>query len=77
MGARSSGLDISAQIYDIYTYLLQVIDVFPKYLRSVALRSKPGTTVASAFESSLLEPNYTKPLRRRALWVRKKMEKNF
>jgi hypothetical protein len=43
---------------DKYRYLLQVIDVFSKNLRSVPLRFKTGPTVASAFESILQDPKH-------------------
>jgi hypothetical protein len=39
-------MDLSSlKKYDNYKYILQVIDVFSKYLRSVPLRSKTGSDV--------------------------------
>jgi len=48
-----------------YRYLLQVIDVFSKYLHSVPLRTKTGKEVAAALESIFRDPKYKKPIRRR------------
>ena len=53
-----------------YRYLLQVIYVFSKYLYSVPLRTKTGKEVAAALESIFRDPKYTKPIRRRPVWVR-------
>ena len=60
-----------------HRYLLQVIYVFSKYLHSVPLRTKTGKEVASALESILQDPKYTKLLRRRPVWVRTDKEKEF
>ena len=54
---------------DKYKYLLSVIDTFLIYLHIAPLRSKTGTAVNSAFRSILAK--YSKPLRRRPVWVRK------
>ena len=62
---------------DNHRYLLQVIDVFSKYLHSMPLRTKTGKEVASALESILQYLKYTKPLRRRAVWVRTDKGKEF
>jgi len=53
---------------DNHKYLLQVIDVFSKYLHSIPLRTKTGKEVA--LESKLQNPKYTKPIQRRPVWVR-------
>jgi len=45
-----------------YRYLLQVIDVFSKYLHSVPLRTKTGKEVAATLESIFKDPKYTKPM---------------
>ena len=58
-----------------YRYLLQVIDVFSKYLHSVPLRTKTGKEVAAALESIFRDPKYTK--RRRPVWVRTDKGKSF
>jgi len=60
-----------------YKYLLQVIDVFSKYLLSIPLRTKTGKEVATALESILQDPKYTKPIRRRPVWVRTDKGKEF
>jgi len=48
-----------------YRYLLQVIDVFSRYLHSVPLRTKTGKVVAAALECIFRDPKYTKPIRKR------------
>jgi len=60
-----------------YRHLLQVIDVFLKYLHSVPLRTKTGKEVAAALESIFKDPKYTKPIRRRPVWVRTDKGKEF
>ena len=60
---------------DKYTYLLSVIDTFSKYLHIVPLRAKTGTAVSSAFRSIL--EKYSKPVRRRPIWVRTDKGKEF
>ena len=60
---------------DRYKYLLSVIDVFSKYLHIVPLRAKTGAAVSSAFRSILAK--YSKPLRRRPIWVRTDKGKEF
>ena len=62
---------------DYHRYLLQVIEVFSKYLHSIPLRTKTGKEVASALESILQDPKYTKPIRRRPVWVRSDKGKEF
>jgi len=65
-------LDLSSvkKYNDNHRYLLQVIDVFSKYLHSIPLRTKTGKDVASALESILQNQKYTKPIRRRPVCVR-------
>jgi len=63
--------------YNNYMYLLQVIDVFSKYLHCVPLRTKTGGEVAAAFESIFRDSKYTKPIRRRPVWVRTDKGKEF
>ena len=71
-------MDLSSlKKYNNYRYLLQVIDVFSKYLHSVPLRTKTGKEVAAALESKFREPKYTKPIRRRPVWVRTDKGKEF
>jgi len=60
-----------------HRYLLQVIDVFSKYLHSIPLRTKTGKEVAAALESILHDPRYTKLIRRRPVWVRTDKGKEF
>jgi hypothetical protein len=48
---------------------LTVIDVLSKFLHIVPLKSKTGPAFASAFKSVFNDPNYSKPLRRRPIWV--------
>jgi transposase InsO family protein len=55
---------------DNYKYVLQVIDVFSKYLHSVPLRTKTGAAVTSTFKAILQDPKYSKPIRRRPVWLR-------
>ena len=60
---------------DGYRYLLSVIDVFSKFLHIVPLRAKTGAAVSSAFRSILAK--YSKPVRRRPIWVRTDKGKEF
>jgi hypothetical protein len=43
---------------DNYKYILQVTDVFSKYLHSVPLCSKTSAAVTSAFKAILQDPRY-------------------
>jgi len=72
-------MDLSSVKYnnDNHRYLLQVIDVFSKYLHSIPLRTKTGKEVASALESILQDPKYTKPIHRRPVWVSTDKGKEF
>jgi len=71
-------LDLSSlKKFNNYRYLLQVIDVFSKYLHSVPVRTKTGKEVAAALESRFKDPKYTKPIRRRPVWVRTDRGKSF
>jgi len=60
-------LDLSSlkKFNNNYRYLLQVIDVFSRYMHSVPLRTKTGKEVAAVLESIFKDPKYTKPIRRR------------
>ena len=60
-----------------YGYLLQVIDVYSKYLHRVPLRKKTGKEVAAALESILRDPKYKKAKGRRPVWVRTDKGKEF
>ena len=60
---------------DRYKYLLSVIDVFSKFLHIVPLWAKTGAAVSSAFRSILAK--YSKPVRRRPIWVRTDKGKEF
>ena len=51
-------------------YLLTVIDVFSKFLHMVPLKSKSVKDVSAAFRSVLKDSVYSKPLKRRPVWVR-------
>jgi len=72
-------LDLSSvkKYNDNHRYLLQVINVFSKYPHSIPLHTKTGKEVALALESILQHPKYTKPIRRRPVWVRTDKEKEF
>jgi hypothetical protein len=72
-------LDLSSltKYNDNHRYLLQVIEVFSKYLHSIPLRTKTGKEVASALKSILQDPKYTKPIRRRPVWERTDKGKEF
>ena len=77
-------LDLSSvkKYNDNHLYLLQVIDVFSKYLHSISLRTKTGKEVESALESILHTKyikyiKYTKPICRRPVWVRTDKGKVF
>ena len=60
---------------DRYKYLLSVIDVFSKYLHIVPLRVKTGAVISAAFRSILAK--YSKPVRRRPIWIRTDKGKEF
>jgi hypothetical protein len=62
---------------DSYRYMLTVIDVFSKFLHVVPLRAKTGTAVSSAFLSIFKDKKYSKPIRRRPIWVRTDRGKEF
>jgi len=66
-----------AKYNDNYKYLLTVIDVFSKYLYVIPLKSKTGPDVTAAFCSIFKEPKYSKPFRRRPVWVRTDKGKEF
>jgi hypothetical protein len=72
-------LDLSShkKYNDNYKYVLQVIDVFSKYLHSVPLRTKTGAAVTSAFKAILQDPKYYKTIRRRPVWQRTDKGKGF
>ena len=57
--------------------LLSVTDVLSKYLHVVSLKSKTGPSVTSAFESVLKDTKYSKPIRRRPVWVQTDTGKEF
>ena len=61
---------------DGHKYILTVIDVFNKYLHMVPLKVKTRAATASAFESILQDPKY-RSRRRRPIWVRTDMGKEF
>jgi hypothetical protein len=63
-------VQILAKFNDNDKYILSVIDVISKFLHIVSLRYKKGTAVSSAFRSMLNDPKYSKPLRRRPVWMR-------
>ena len=58
-------------------YLLTVINVFSKFLHMVPLKSKSGKDVSSAFQLVLKDPRYSKPFKRRPVWVRTDKGKAF
>ena len=60
-----------------YKYILSVTDVFSKYLHMVPLKSKTGASVASACESFLQDPIFSKSRLRRPVWVRKDRARSF
>jgi transposase InsO family protein len=60
-----------------YKYLLTVIDVFSKFLHIVPLKSKTGPTVTSAFKSIVNNNKYSKPVKKRPIWVRTDKGKEF
>ena len=68
-------VQILGKYNDKYKYLLTVIDVFSKFLHFVPLRSMTGTAVTTAFRSVLSK--YSKPVRRRPIWVRTDRGKKF
>jgi len=51
--------------------------MFLKYLHSIPLRTKTGKEVAAALESIFRDPKYTKPIRKRPVWVRIDKGKEF
>jgi hypothetical protein len=67
----------ASQNNDGVKYLLSVIDVFPKFLHIVPLKSKTGKDVTLGLQSILMDPRYLKPIRRRPLWLRTDKGKKF
>jgi len=51
--------------------------VFSKYLHCIPLRTKTRKEVTAALKSILQDPKYTKPIRRRPVWVRTDKGKEF
>jgi hypothetical protein len=70
-------VQVLAKCNDSYKYLLTVIDVFSKFLHIVPLKSKTGPAVTRAFQSILEDPKYSKPVRRRPVWVQTDRGKEF
>jgi hypothetical protein len=66
-----------AKYNDKFKYLFTANDVFSKFLHIVPLKSKTGPAVTSAFKSIFNDPRYSKPLRRRPIWVRTDRGKEF
>ena len=66
-----------AKYNDGVRYLLTVIDVFSKFLHIVPLQSKTGKAVTEAFRSVFNDPRYSKPIRKRPVWVRTDRGKEF
>jgi hypothetical protein len=60
-----------------FMFLLSVINFFSKYLHVVPLHSKTGPDVTSAFESTVKDPKYSKPIIRRQVWVQTDRRNNF
>jgi transposase InsO family protein len=58
-------------------YLLSVIDVFSKQLHVVPLKSKTGPSVTAVFQSILKDRRYSKPVRRRQVWLQTDRGKEF
>jgi transposase InsO family protein len=58
-------------------YLLTVIDVFSKFLHIIPLLAKTGKAVTIAFQNIFNDPKYSKPIRRRPVWVRTDRGKEF
>jgi transposase InsO family protein len=62
---------------DNHKYLLSVIDVFSKYLHVIPIKSKTSPAVTAAFLSIFSNPKYSKPIRKRPIWVRTDKGKEF
>jgi hypothetical protein len=58
-------------------YLLNVIEVFSKYMHVVPLKSKTGTSVTAAFQSVLKDRRYSKQVRRRPVCLQTDRRKEF
>jgi hypothetical protein len=65
-------VQVQAQFNDGFRYVLTVINVFSKFVNVLPLRVKKGTAVASEFLSNFKEKKYSKLIRKRQIWVRKK-----
>ena len=62
---------------DRIKYVSGVIDVFSKCIHILSLKSKPGPSVTAAFQSVLKDRQYSKPLRRRPVWLQTDKGKKF
>ena len=58
-------------------YLLIVIDVFSKHLHILLLKSMTCPSVAAEFQTILKDRRYSKPLRRRPVWLQTDKGKKF
>jgi hypothetical protein len=58
-------------------YIFNVIDLFSKYLHVVPLKSKIKPSVTASFQSLLKDDRYSKPLRRRPVWLQTDRGKEF
>ena len=54
-----------AKYNDKYRYILSVIDVFPKYLHLVQVKTKSGPAITSAFRTLFHDDDSRRPV-----WVR-------
>ena len=51
--------------------------MFSKYLHVMPLKSKTGPSVTAAFQSILKDRRYSKPVRRRPVWLQTGRGKEF
>jgi hypothetical protein len=58
-------------------YLLIVIDAFSKYLHFVPRKSKTVPSLTAAFQLVLKDRRYSKPVRRRPVWLQTDRGKEF
>ena len=62
VGVRFIGLQSLEKYYDMYRYILFVIDVLSKYLHLVPVNSKSGSAITFAFRSLFHDDDSRRPV---------------
>jgi len=75
VGKLFTGLQSYAKYNDNFRYILSVIDVFPKFLYLIPVKTKSGPAVTAAFRS--IFDDQPKLTSRRPVWIRTDKGKEF